>query len=158
MRPVHWQLGVELLIGSESRSKGSKIGLLAGWNRFSGLSHANSANQGRLFDVESGRPGRLARRIRRDFLDPGLGLPEQFLAAALQGFAPLIDRDRLLKRHLAFLEPFHDRFQLFDGPLEGKRFDVGIGGSGHEDSRVSVGDLTGNEAGHQIQPFISAST
>src|SRR5689334_13659633 len=51
---------------------------------------------------------RLAGSVERDLLDARLGLLEQFLAAALERFAALVDRDRFLERHLAFLEPLDD--------------------------------------------------
>jgi len=39
--------------------------------------------------------------------------------------------DRLLERHLAFLEPLDDRFEFLDRPLEGEALDVGMGVVGH---------------------------
>src|SRR5581483_8800282 len=64
-------------------------------------------------------------------LDPCLGLAQQFLAAALQRLAPLVDGHRLLERHLAFLEPLDDRFKFLDRALEGQLLDVGYRGVGH---------------------------
>src|SRR5438132_2263605 len=55
--------------------------------------------------VERLGPGGLARGIGGDVVNAGLVLAQQLLAAALQGFAALIDFDRFLQRHLAFLEP-----------------------------------------------------
>ena len=66
-----------------------------------------------------------------DLVDTGFGLPQQFLAAPLQGFAALIDGDRFLQRHLAFLEPLDDRFQFLDRALEGERLDVRLVVFGH---------------------------
>src|SRR6266851_5176292 len=81
-----------------------------------------------LFDVERLGSGRLARGIEGDLLDPGLGLAQQLDAAALERFAALVDRDRLLERHLALLEPLDDRFELLDRLLEGQPRDVGVFG------------------------------
>ena len=55
----------------------------------------------------------------------------KFFAAALQRLAALIDRDRFLERHLAVLEPLHDRFELLDRALEGEFFDVALRIFGH---------------------------
>jgi hypothetical protein len=63
--------------------------------------------------------------------DAGLGMPQKFFAAALQGLAALIDRDRFLERHLAVLQPFHDRFELLDRALEREFLDVALGIFGH---------------------------
>src|SRR5712691_10886727 len=79
-----------------------------------------------LFDVERLGSGRLARGIEGDLLDPGLGLAQQFHAATLERLAALVDRDRLLERHLALLEPLDDRFELLDRLLEGQARDVGV--------------------------------
>src|SRR5262245_56481322 len=87
-------------------------------------------------DVERLGAGRLAGGIEPDLLDPSLGLAQQLLAAALECLAALVDGDRLLERHLALLEPFDDRFELLDRPLEGQALDVGMGGVGH--GRVPV--------------------
>src|SRR6185312_6914943 len=75
--------------------------------------------------------GDLAVGIGGNLVDAGLGLPQQFFAAALQRLAALIDRDRFLKRHLAVLEPLHDRFELLDRALEGKFLDVALRIFGH---------------------------
>src|SRR5215467_10471546 len=85
-----------------------------------------------LFDVERLGSGRLAGGIERDLLHARLGLPQQLLAAALERLAALIDRDRLLERHLALLEPLDDGFELLDGPFEGQAVDVGMHFVGHE--------------------------
>src|SRR5262245_13374451 len=45
-------------------------------------------------DVERLGAGRLARAVERDLLDPGFGLPQQLLAAALERLAALVDRHR----------------------------------------------------------------
>ena len=71
-------------------------------------------------DIERPGAGRLAGGIERDLLDPRLGLPQQFLAAALERLAALIDRDRFFERNLALLEPLDDRFKLLDRLLEGQ--------------------------------------
>src|SRR2546422_2506207 len=81
--------------------------------------------------VERLGPGDLAVGIGGNLVDAGLGLPQQFLAAALQRLATLIDRDRFLERHLAVLQPLHDRFELLDRALEGEFFDVHLGIFGH---------------------------
>src|SRR5580704_6466439 len=86
----------------------------------------------RLRDVKRLGAGRLAGGIERDPLYPRLGLAQQLLAAALEQLAALIDGDRFLERHLAFLEPLDDRFKLLDGALEGQLRDVGIGLIGHD--------------------------
>src|SRR5258708_20473056 len=74
---------------------------------------------------------RLAAGVEGDLLDPRLGLAQYLLAAALERFAALVDRDRLLERHLALLEPLDDRFELLDRFLEGELLDVGVVGVGH---------------------------
>src|SRR5206468_4257562 len=81
--------------------------------------------------VERLGPGDLAVGIGGNLVDAGLGLAQQFLAAALQRLAALIDRDRFLERHLAVLQPLHDRFELLDRALEGEFFDVHLGILGH---------------------------
>src|SRR3954454_13175862 len=85
----------------------------------------------RLVHVQGLCPHRLPGGIQGDLLDPGLGLAQQLLAASLQRFAALIDRHRLLERHLALFEPFHDRFKLLDRPLKRQFLDVGAAGVGH---------------------------
>src|SRR2546430_1138659 len=80
--------------------------------------------------------GRLAAGIERDLLDPRLGRAQQFLAAALERLAALVDRDRLLERHLAVLQPLDDGFELLDRALERQPRDVGVGFVGHGDSRA----------------------
>src|ERR1700746_67067 len=85
-------------------------------------------------DVERFGSGRLAGGIERDLLHPGLGLPQQLLAAALEPLAALVDGARLLERPLALPEPLDDRFELFDRPLEGEALDVGMGVVGHDRS------------------------
>src|SRR5580693_4859131 len=82
--------------------------------------------------------GRLAPGIKRDLLHPRLGRAQQFLAAALERLAALVDRDRLLERHLAVLKPLDDGFELLDRALERQPRDVGVGFVGHGDSRVSA--------------------
>src|SRR4029077_14863114 len=52
----------------------------------------------RLLHVERYGAVRLAARIGRDLVDAGLRLAQQFLAAALQGLAALIDRYRFFQR------------------------------------------------------------
>src|SRR5436190_23575534 len=64
-----------------------------------------------LFHVERLGAGRLARGIERDLLDPGLGEPQQFLAAALERFPALVDGNRFLQRHLALLQALDDGFK-----------------------------------------------
>ena len=81
--------------------------------------------------VERLGAGRLAGGVERDLLDPRLGLPQQLLAAALERLAALVDRDRLLERHLALFEPLDDRFKLLDRLLEGQGRDVAVGRVGH---------------------------
>src|SRR6478672_10882589 len=80
---------------------------------------------------ERPRPGDLAIGSGGDLVDAGFGLPQQLLAAPLQGLAALIDGDRFLQRHLALLEPLDDRFQLFDRALEGEGLDVRLVVFGH---------------------------
>src|SRR5215471_4287821 len=89
----------------------------------------------RSVNVERLGAGRLAGGIEPDLFHPSLGLLEQLLAAALERLAALIDRDRLLERHLALLEPFDDRFELLDRLLEGELLDVRCGGFSHSDVR-----------------------
>src|ERR1700688_343449 len=86
---------------------------------------------GASIDVERFAAGGLAGAIERDLFDPRFRLPQQFLAAFLESLAALVDRYRLLERHLAFLQPLDDRFQFFDRPLEGHFLHVGIAGLGH---------------------------
>src|SRR5437879_744403 len=86
---------------------------------------------GRSLHVERLGPGRLAGGVGGDLVDAGLGLAQQLLAAALQGFAAFIDGDRLLQRHLAFLEPLDDRFQFLDRALEGERLHIHLVVLGH---------------------------
>src|SRR5438132_3734324 len=81
--------------------------------------------------VERLGSGDLAIGIGGNLVDAGLGLPQKFFAAALQRLAALIDRDRFLQRHLAVLEPLHDRFELLDRALEGEFSDVHLGIFGH---------------------------
>src|SRR6476646_2089899 len=81
--------------------------------------------------VERLRPRDLAIGPGGDLVDAGFGLPQQLLAAPLQGLAALIDGDRFLQRHLALLEPLDDRFQLFDRALEGEGLDVRLVVFGH---------------------------
>src|SRR5260370_9689413 len=70
--------------------------------------------------------GPLAVGVGGDLVDPRLGLPQQFLAAPLQGFAALVDGHRFLQRHLAVFEPLDDRFNLLDRALEAQLFDVDL--------------------------------
>ena len=81
-----------------------------------------------LLNVERLGAGRLAGGVERDLLDPRLGLAQQFLAAALERLAALVDRDQFLERNLALFEPLDDRFELLDRAFEGQALDVGIGG------------------------------
>ena len=67
----------------------------------------------------------VAGAVERDLFDPRLGLLQQFLAAAFQRLAALIDRDRFLERHLAAFKPLDDRFKFLDRLLEGQLLDVG---------------------------------
>src|SRR5262245_13426560 len=53
-------------------------------------------------DVERLRSHGLTGGIRRDLVDASFCLFEQFLASSLQRFTALVDRHRLLERHLAF--------------------------------------------------------
>src|SRR5258708_23544036 len=76
--------------------------------------------------VERLGPGHLAVGVGGDLVDPRLGLPQQFLAAPLQGFAALVDGHRFLQRHLAVFEPLDDRFKLLDRALEAQLFDVDL--------------------------------
>src|SRR5689334_18116183 len=80
-----------------------------------------------LLDVERFGARDFARAVGRDLLDPRLGLPQEFLAAPLQGLAPLIDGNRFLQGHLAVLEPLDDGFELLDRAFEGQLFDVDLG-------------------------------
>src|SRR5882757_2651159 len=84
-----------------------------------------------LLHIERLGPGDLAAGVGGDLVDAGLGLAQQFLAAPLQGFAALVDRNRFLKRHLAVLEPLDDRFKFLDRALEAQLFDVYLGVFGH---------------------------
>src|SRR6185295_9899181 len=81
--------------------------------------------------VERLGSGDLAVGIGGNLVDAGLGLPQKFFAAALQRLAALVDRDRFLERHVAVLQPLHDRFELLDRALEGELFDVALGIFGH---------------------------
>src|SRR6476619_7034659 len=89
-------------------------------------------------DVERLGTGRLAAGVERDLLDAGLGLAQQLLAAALQAFAALIDRNRLLKRNFAFLETLHDGFKLLDSAFEGQTLDVVVVAFSHACFRLSA--------------------
>src|SRR5438067_643607 len=97
-----------------------------------GISLGRSCAQSSSADVQRfgarGFPG----RIESDLLDPRLGLAQQFLAAALECFAALVDRDRLLEWHLALLEPLDDRFKLVKRPFERQRANIAIGTVGHD--------------------------
>src|SRR6185437_8152886 len=86
-------------------------------------------------DVERFGAGWLAGRVERDLLHACLGLTQQFLTAPLERLAALVDRNRLLERDLAFLEPLDDRLQFLDRPLEGQFLDVGVVVFGHRRSR-----------------------
>src|SRR5215471_16876305 len=79
----------------------------------------------KLFHVQRLGALRLAGSIERDLLDPRFGLPQQVLAAPLEGFAALIDGDRFLKWHLAVFEALDDRLQFLDRPLEAQLVDIG---------------------------------
>src|SRR5579871_1643179 len=93
-----------------------------------GLWAAACAERGaRSGDVQRLGSRRPTAGISRDFVDPSLGLAQQFLAAPLQGFAALIDRNRLFQRDLAFLKSLDDRFELFDRSLECQALYIGIG-------------------------------
>src|SRR5262249_49269899 len=59
------------------------------------------------------------------------------LAAALENLAALVNGNRLLQRHLAFLESLDDRFQLLDRTLEGQPGNIGMGIFGHEHVSMS---------------------
>src|SRR6201995_3430997 len=80
-----------------------------------------------LLHVQRRDTGGLAAGVGGDLLDPGLGLAQQFLAAALQRLAALVDRDRFLQRHLAVLQPLDDSLQLLDRAFEGEFLHVGLG-------------------------------
>src|SRR6202000_3332388 len=84
-----------------------------------------------LLHVQRGDADRGARGVGGDLLDAGLGLAQQFLAAALQRLAPFIDCDRLFQRDLAVLQPLDDSLQLLDGALEGEFLHVDLGRLGH---------------------------
>src|SRR5258708_38744805 len=86
---------------------------------------------GSSLHVERFGSGRLAIGIGGDLVDPRLRLPQQFLASRLQRVAALVDGDGFLQRHLAFLEPLHDRFKLLDRALEAQLPDVHLGVFGH---------------------------
>ena len=84
------------------------FGLPSEWARFLGGVLRRAA--GGSVDVERLGSGRLAAGIERDLLDPGFGLAQQLLAAALEVFAALIDGNRFLKRNFPFLKSLHDGF------------------------------------------------
>src|ERR1700742_2661966 len=75
-------------------------------------------DRGQSLHVKRRDAHRLAAGIGGDLLDAGLGLAQQFLAAALERLAALVDRHRFLERNLALFEPFDDRFELLDRLLE----------------------------------------
>src|SRR6516164_8514099 len=80
----------------------------------------------RLFYVERFGALGLAGGVEGDLFDPCLRLAQQLLAAALESFAPLIDRDRFFERHLAFFEPLDDRLEFLDRAFETQGFDIGV--------------------------------
>src|SRR5579863_5079036 len=88
--------------------------------------HGELTTSRALLDVKRLGPSRFARGVERDLLDTRLGLPQQFLAAALKRFTALIYRDRFLEWHLAFFEPLDDRFEFFDRALERQLSDFAI--------------------------------
>ncbi len=60
-----------------------------------------------------------------DLLHALLGLRQQRLAALLQGFAALVDRDQFLKRNVAALKLGDNALKLLQRRLEGERVHVG---------------------------------
>src|ERR1700730_7907880 len=84
-----------------------------------------------LLNVERFSPGDLPRRVGGNLVAAGLGLPQQFLTAAFQGLAALVDGDRFLQRHLAVFQPLHDRLELLERALEAQLLGVRWGVFGH---------------------------
>ena len=81
---------------------------------------------GTWVDVEGLGAGRLTVLTERDLLDTGFGLTQEPVAMGLQRFAPLIDEDRSLKLHIAFLKALDDGLELLQRLLEAHRLDVGM--------------------------------
>src|SRR5579883_584621 len=109
----------------------------------------------RSLHIERLGASRLAGGVEGDLLHPRLGLAQQLLAAALERLAALVDRDRFLERHLAFLEPLDDRFELLDRLLEGEPADVCVVGFAHD---LSSARATQRPAAPSYHPRISVIT
>src|SRR5215831_4825888 len=84
-----------------------------------------------LLHIQRLCPLGIAGRVERDLFDPRFGLPQQVLAAPLEGFATLVDGDGFLERHLAVFEALDDRLQFLNRPLEAQLIDIGVGGFSH---------------------------
>src|SRR5450432_1309829 len=92
-----------------------------------GATRIGSQKVAASLNVERLRTGDLAVGVGGDLVDPRFRLPQQFLAAPLQGLAPLVDGDGFLQRHLAAFEPRHDGFKLLHRAFEAQLPDVHLG-------------------------------
>src|SRR5262245_47078442 len=81
-----------------------------------------------VLDVERLGAGRLVIRIERDLLDLSLSFPQQRVAMGFQRLAPLIDQDRGLELHVAFLQAVDDGVELLQRLLEAHILNVGVFG------------------------------
>jgi len=99
--------------------------------------HSHGGRLDEVTERRAFRSGRLAGGVEPNFLHPRLGQAQQLLAATLERLAALVDRDRLLERHLALFQPFDDGFELLDRPFEGQARDIGMDIVGHDRVPVS---------------------
>src|SRR5208282_858312 len=75
-------------------------------------------SEGGSIAVEGGQPFGLPVRRERDLFDPHFGVLQEFVAALLQRFAALVEPDRIVEGHCAFLELVDDAFELGKRLLE----------------------------------------
>lgn len=71
---------------------------------------------------------RFSGAVETDLLDTLFGGVQQRLAMFFQGFAALVDGDRLVQRHVSALQACDNAFQLGDGLFEGITADIGCVG------------------------------
>src|SRR4051794_10227333 len=100
---------------------------MARWSR----NFCDTAKLSGLLNVQWLRAGHLAVGVGRDLVDPRLRLPQQFLAASLQGFSAFVDRNRFLQRHLAIFQSLDDGLEFFERALEAQLLDIRLCIFGH---------------------------
>src|SRR5215216_2463168 len=95
--PAAGSLAGKKLIGSpHANSRRREPHMVSRGSQTSGQHGGRQSRDRHLFHVERLGPGRLAGGIERDLLDPRRGLTQPLLAAALEHFAALVDRDGFL--------------------------------------------------------------